>query len=470
MSEQTDTEPMSAFARCVCNSVALRILRRTPVLHLQCGCFDCRQAHEYLWSLGGPPTLSPPLEKLVYFQNDVAPLSEQELQRVRLTMLRNDGRSTRLETTCCNSILAVDHPAYQGNVFMVPAAVCHLDAPEIRPMARIYMKDWDEAADGPPPSLPEGCLLPKPTEGKPWRDVMGTSIKLPRQGVPLQDLYKQLAPSLTVLGLTEGARFTGTARRVHAASAGAAEAPQLFGHTTKRVHFLRHGQASHNPRAEAARSAGCSHDDFLRLMKEDDAFDAGLTDLGRAQAHATANAIGHMLDSCIELVVSSPLSRALDTSSLVLPKATARVPRIFMAHDDLRECSGWMLSAKRRSRTELAARYPECDFSLLQTEGDELWSEELEPTSQTAARGVAFLEWLSERPETEVAVVAHGGIFHYLLNECKSRVRSDAVTAARFHNCELRSCVLRWQGTGVARTFDLQMLCPPVDHKESSDN
>jgi hypothetical protein len=72
----------------------------------------------------------------------------------------------------------------------------------------------------------------------------------------------------------------------------------------KVLHFLRHGQesacfpfidflmtltinhvfqAQHNPRAEAARTAGCSHEKFLDLMREDDQFDADLTELGRAQ-------------------------------------------------------------------------------------------------------------------------------------------------------------------------------------------
>ena len=43
----------------------------------------------------------------------------------------------------------------------------------------------------------------------------------------------------------------------------------------KRVLIVRHGQAQHNPRAEAAREAGCSFDEFLRLMELDDAHDAG---------------------------------------------------------------------------------------------------------------------------------------------------------------------------------------------------
>jgi hypothetical protein len=49
----------------------------------------------------------------------------------------------------------------------------------------------------------------------------------------------------------------------------------------KRVMIIRHGQAQHNPRAEAAREAGCSFDEFLRLMELDDAHDAGKAfDLG----------------------------------------------------------------------------------------------------------------------------------------------------------------------------------------------
>ena len=186
----------------------------------------------------------------------------------------------------------------------------------------------------------------------------------------------------------------------------------------KTLHFLRHGQAQHNPRAEAARAAGCSFDDFLRLMKEDDAFDADLTDLGRQQAREASEKLGDRMRA-VELVVCSPLSRTLDTATLVLPGPTARGP--FLAHDDLRERSGWMLNAKRRTRAELDARpAPAVDTrTALWSETDELWQpDELEPTAACAERGYQLLRWISEeRAETEVAVVGHGGLFHYLLNE-----------------------------------------------------
>ena len=221
----------------------------------------------------------------------------------------------------------------------------------------------------------------------------------------------------------------------------------------KRLHFLRHGQAEHNPRAELARAAGCSFDEFLRLMKEDDAFDAELTALGRQQAAEAAAQLGDSMHS-VELVVCSPLSRALDTATLVLPKPTARGP--FLAHDDLRERSGWMLNAKRRTRSELLAQHPSLDTSRLQSEADELWGpDELEPTAECAERGYRLLRWLSEeRAEEEVAVVGHGGLFHYLLNE-HPKVRAADEAGRRFANCELRTLHLTWAGTGAARVFEL---------------
>jgi hypothetical protein len=56
---------------------------------------------------------------------------------------------------------------------------------------------------------------------------------------------------------------------------------RLMSAATKDLYLLRHGQATHNPRAEAARAGGCSFDDFLELMRQDDSLDSELTALGR---------------------------------------------------------------------------------------------------------------------------------------------------------------------------------------------
>ena len=161
----------------------------------------------------------------------------------------------------------------------------------------------------------------------------------------------------------------------------------------------------------------------------------------------------------LQLVVASPLSRALDTATLVLPEATARLP--FMANDNLRERSGWMLNAKRRTKTEQAKRYPQCDFALLDTEDDELWEQfggELEPPSHCAERGYRFLRWLSARDESEIAVVAHGGLFHYLLNDHPHvKAEGGRAVSARFGNCEMRMLALSWTGSGDTRTFVVRL-------------
>ena len=178
-------------------------------MHLQCGCRDCRQAHEFVASLGGPPLPSPPLAQLYYFANDLAPLGDAAM--LMATKLREDGNSTRIQSACCHSILAVDHPAYQANVLMVPSDACRLDAPRVMPMARIYMGDWDEAHDGPPPPEADGVKTYgpiAPSERRPWREAFAADPfeDRPRQGSTLQGLLATLGPA-TVLGLKEGERI-----------------------------------------------------------------------------------------------------------------------------------------------------------------------------------------------------------------------------------------------------------------------
>ena len=116
-----------------------------------------------------------------------------------------------------------------------------------------------------------------------------------------------------------------------------------------------------------------------------------------------------------------------------------------------------MLNAKRRPRSEQAVRYTDCDFSELQSESDELWDslgDELETPEHVAERAFQVLQWLSERREGEIAVVAHGGLFHYLANT-HPRIHADAAWCQRFENCQLKSGTLTWTGDGASREFFL---------------
>ncbi len=158
----------------------------------------------------------------------------------------------------------------------------------------------------------------------------------------------------------------------------------------KRLLLLRHGQAAHNPRAEHARENGCSFEEFLRLMEEDDEYDAALTKMGEDQAIEAGRRrrIQHALRD-VDMIVSSPLSRALKTADLISPPTsyTSRhtpsliAPRLSspfegeangaprrVCVEEFREINGRLLNAKRRPRFELERNFPHWDFSLIPRE------------------------------------------------------------------------------------------------------
>ena len=241
----------------------------------------------------------------------------------------------------------------------------------------------------------------------------------------------------------------------------AALAASPFLELPTRLVLIRHGQAMHNPRAEAARAEGCSFERFFDIMKEDDAFDAPLTELGKDQAQRGEARFGKYLRDA-ELLVASPLSRALQTADLMLPPAEAAEAgapsRVVL--ESLREINGALLNAKRRERADLERTFhPTWDFGLL-PETDESWTEELEPQEECAERGYQSLLWLAKRPERFIVVVAHGGLLQFVLRDhpdvsvLDGRTGVDSGTGpngdddgdgkrrsveGRFSNCEARA-------------------------------
>lgn len=207
------------------------------------------------------------------------------------------------------------------------------------------------------------------------------------------------------------------------------------------VHFLRHGQATHNINAEALRSNGCSFEEFLAQMKADDEFDSKLTAAGIEQARAvgeTSHAVA--VRAGLDCVVSSPHSRAIHTADLVLPRCGSQ-QRIL--REEWRELSGYLDNARRATATELAAKYsPDWDCAQI-PEQDLLWTPALENRAACAERAYSGLEFLFESLDdgASVAIAAHGGIFSVMFAE-HPLIIADEVMAARFHNCELRSAVV----------------------------
>lgn len=216
---------------------------------------------------------------------------------------------------------------------------------------------------------------------------------------------------------------------------------------TKKVLFLRHGQALHNPRAEEARSNGCSHETFLQLMHEDDAFDACLTALGEKQAVAGRENNMERLKG-VQLIVSSPLSRAIQTADLTICPMNGldgmKPDRICV--EDFREINGWLLNAKRREVADLRKRFHSSwDFNLL-SDTDESWTDTLETEESCAERGYQGMLWLRGRPEDKILTVAHGGLLRFCMVSHPNIEVNDKrpEDGKRFGNCELREYEISW--------------------------
>ncbi|KAL9179329.1 hypothetical protein ACHAXT_008619 [Thalassiosira profunda] len=226
----------------------------------------------------------------------------------------------------------------------------------------------------------------------------------------------------------------------------------------KRILLLRHGQAVHNPRAESARENGCSFDEFLQLMEEDDQFDAALTELGESQATEAGRRahVRHALRN-VEMVVSSPLTRALMTADLVHPppiatdaqtnNASEPTPRR-VCIEEFREINGKLLNAQRLPRSELERNFPDWCFRQIPSE-DETWRpDELESREACSDRGYRGLLWILQQTEEHVLLVCHGGLLNYTLNNNARVVLVDGrqtgkerCITKRFGNCEMRAFV-----------------------------
>jgi broad specificity phosphatase PhoE len=201
--------------------------------------------------------------------------------------------------------------------------------------------------------------------------------------------------------------------------------PPLAGHKT--VYCIRHGQAEHN----------VSGDLTLR--------DPRLTALGRAQAALLPRA-AVLLGRRVELVVSSPLRRTLETACLGFGGHSPRP--IVIAHPDAQE-TGTHPSDTGSDAASLAAEFgADVDVSLC-VDG---WYRKLEPYDMHARRrnpaGCDALRsrlerlgaWLRARPERSIAIVAHHGVFAHLVG-----------VEMELANCEVVECALDAAGWSVQR-------------------
>ena len=175
------------------------------------------------------------------------------------------------------------------------------------------------------------------------------------------------------------------------------------------VRFVRHGQSEFNAAFERMRP------------KDPMIFDPRLTELGRAQAAALADPARW---AGVELIVTSPLTRAIQTAQFAFAGVNAPI-RVEALHRERLEHSGDI----GRARSVLADEFPTLDFGAV----PEIWWKHdparpeamaVESETELAARVAAFRDWLAARPERDIAVVGHGTFLNRL-------------TGHVFANCEV---------------------------------
>lgn len=211
-----------------------------PLYSLECCCVDCYQKNS--WSLkrhckdatlpkhgdGSPLHLS-------YFPNRFSLISRPaKCERpVKFNKIREHAKSTNMISTCCKTLMCVDHPSYnKKQVLTFPEFVkitVNDDNKEWDPVARVWVADWPEdslKALRSKSSLPElfydyeaDCwsglhsdrALASIADGK--ASVSSITFDESQQTTTFQELCKECETGVEILSLPE---LEGSYRKKHA--------------------------------------------------------------------------------------------------------------------------------------------------------------------------------------------------------------------------------------------------------------
>ncbi|GAX82897.1 hypothetical protein CEUSTIGMA_g10323.t1 [Chlamydomonas eustigma] len=228
---------------------------------------------------------------------------------------------------------------------------------------------------------------------------------------------------------------------------------------TKLVHFIRHGQAFHN---------------IAENHRSEEWFDAHLTPEGWRQAEQLRSRMVAETIQTPELVIVSPLTRALETVVGVfgdvdeMPEAKENALMVQQVGDEKHSVSHAAVSARgcppvvvlescrekmgglnfcdrRRNTSEIKSHFPAMDWSFMETEGDDMWRvDHRETEEEMASRGQLLLQWIMRRRETSIAVVTHSAFLSALMRSCGQGLGPSLQEELHrwFENCEMRSVVL----------------------------
>jgi len=195
---------------------------------------------------------------------------------------------------------------------------------------------------------------------------------------------------------------------------------------TKTIVLIRHGKTEMN---EYLATNHWADENFVDPLL----FDTKLSKAGIAQARL-AQVFVEKIEEKPDVIVASPLTRAITTAKYVYEHDT-ETKRVVcaLARERVFHASDHGIVKK-----ELAIEHPEFSFDDIENEDEPWWfvgdpvndakqfgSVVLEPVDVFEDRMDMLIDWLNERPEETIALVAHWGV-------CFS------LTGEQFENCEAR--------------------------------
>jgi len=179
----------------------------------------------------------------------------------------------------------------------------------------------------------------------------------------------------------------------------------VFKHSKKLKNILciRHGRAFHNVLSDKIGEKAF----FLK-----ESFDAPLVEEGILQAKELGENSKQLKN--IDIVFVSPLTRTLQTAESIFKKN--QIVRI-VALDKMKEFpQGIEICNKRRNRIELKEKFKKVDFSLLDSDSDQMWREDrYEKIDELKERIDEFKKFIMNENDNNIAIVSHNNFLKELL-------------------------------------------------------
>lgn len=191
----------------------------------------------------------------------------------------------------------------------------------------------------------------------------------------------------------------------------------------KKIYWIRHGESYSN--------VSNHYDNVL----DPDLTQDGIKQCEELKKKIKLNNLNNLnkFNSEIDLVIVSPLTRTLETCSIVFSEHIGQVN--FVCLEDVREQIN-KLCHKRKKKEILKKKYGFVDFSNLTSNDDNLYTQYngLEKKSNVVKRCNKFVELLKNRKETNIVVITHGNFLYPMFNDVLNNIQNKTF----FSNCELR--------------------------------